>query len=384
MSKQQKKKNNHFVPKSYLKRFNSQSENQVGLFNLKSGLIVEGAPVKSQCARDYFYTKNPVFEDKFMELEGKQGALLDRMTADRYVPARESDDHHTLLALIMFQAGRTVTTVEQQNHLANQFGKAMLQKHLEKEGRGDLLEFLPQLKITLEDGVIDAIGQHLSMYPLIGDMQMTLFVNETDEDFVTSDHPVTLCNNLPASSPHGANTGFSSRGLIILYPLSPRVLLVLTDPEVYKVASDANNVCTLKSTRDVINLNLPQCFNAHENLYFASSERVKGTLAAFEKDKARLRAPRPDLVEAGNVVENGRKGVLLSMPAPARRMTLPKAVELRLAARRNKYVVGDTYIRDPLRRDVVNAELERIQKLREAATEKADAAKAAAAEAAAG
>lgn len=354
------------------------------MFNLKSGRTVEGAPVKSQCARDYFYSKNPVFENKFMELEGKHGALLDRMTADTYVPQADSDDHHTLLSLIMFQAGRTVTTAEQHDHLANEFGKAMLQKYLEKEGRDDLLEFLPQLKISMPDGVIDAIGQHLSMYPLIGDMEMTLFVNQTDEDFVTSDHPVTLCNSLPASSPHGANTGFSSRGLIILYPLSPRVLLCLSDPEVYRVSSDANHVCMLKSTKDVISLNLPQCFNAHENLYFASSERVPGTLAAFEKDKARLRAPRPALVEAGPILQDGHKGVLLSMPAPARRMRLPKAVELRLAARRNKYAVGDAFIRDPVRRNVVNAELERIHKLREAATAKADAARADAANATAG
>jgi hypothetical protein len=378
LTKKQKKKNNHFVPQSYLKRFRSLGERQVGLFNLKSGLTIEGASVKTQCARNYFYTKNPVYEDKFMALEGKQSALLNQMTADTRVPKRDSDDHHALLALIMFQAGRTVTAAEQQDHLANAFGKAVLQKHFEKEGLDDLLEVLPEVKITVEDGVIDAIAQHLSMYPLIGDMDMTLFVNDTDEDFVTSDHPVTLCNNLPASSPQGANTGFSSRGLIIMYPLSPRVLLFMSDPEVYKVSSDANNVCSLKSTKDVISLNLPQCFNAHENLYFASSERVKGTLAAFEKDKARLRAPRPGLVEIPAATDKGRNGVLLSMPAPARRMTLPKAVELRLAARRNKYAVGDTYIRDPLRNQVVRAELDRVQRLREAATAEADALKAAA------
>ncbi len=62
------RKNNHFVPQSYLKRFKSVSEKQVGLFNLKSGLIVETAPIKSQCSRDYFYTNNPVFEHMFGDL----------------------------------------------------------------------------------------------------------------------------------------------------------------------------------------------------------------------------------------------------------------------------------------------------------------------------
>jgi hypothetical protein len=133
----------------------------------------------------------------------------------------------------------------------------------------------------------------------------------------------------------------------------------------------------VKSVKDVINLNLPQCFNAHENLYFTSSKNVANTLAAFEKNKAKLRAPRPGLTEAGRVTDEGRQGILLQMPAPSRRVTLPGGVELRHAARKNKYVVGDTFIRDPVRRDVVKAELDRIHKLREAATAKADAAKAA-------
>jgi hypothetical protein len=63
VSNQPKKKNNHFVPQSYLRRFCSVSERHVGLFNLKSGRTVETAPIKSQCARDYFYTKNPIFEE---------------------------------------------------------------------------------------------------------------------------------------------------------------------------------------------------------------------------------------------------------------------------------------------------------------------------------
>ena len=37
------KKNNHFVPRSYLKRFCSGSERQIGLYNLNSGQSVDNA-----------------------------------------------------------------------------------------------------------------------------------------------------------------------------------------------------------------------------------------------------------------------------------------------------------------------------------------------------
>jgi hypothetical protein len=372
VSNQPKKKNNHFVPQSYLRRFCSVSERQVGLFNLKSGHTVETAPIKSQCARDYFYTKNSIFEEQFSTLEGQQKSLFDRIISEQYVPKHGSDDHHALMALIMFQAGRTVATAAHQDHLANEFGKAMLRRHLEKEKRDDLLAYLPQLKISMPGAVIDAVGQHLAMYPLIGDMDITLFINASKEDFLTSDHPIAACNNLPASSPFGANTGFSSRGLIILFPLSPRALLLLTDPEVYKVECNGDGVANASRQRDVVELNLPQCLNAHDNLYFASSACVAGTLEAFNKRKDALRKPPPSVTEAPAITPEGRNGVLLAMPAPVRRMTLPKAVELRRAARTGNYRLGNAFVRDPIRTTVVRAELDRLQKLREEATKRAE------------
>ena len=372
VSEQTKQKNNHFVPQSYLVRFHSVSERQVGLYNLKSGRMIEIAPIKSQCARDYFYTKNPVFEKEFSKLEGRQKQLFERIVGENYLPEGNSEDHHALLSSIMFQAGRTMTTVAHQNHLANEFGKAMLRKHFEKEGKDDLLAVLPQVKITMPDVVLDSIGQHLAMYPLLGDMDATLFVNQSKEDFLTSDHPIALCNNLPASSPYGANVGFSSRGLIVVFPLSPRVLLFLSDPEVYKIAHNERRVAKLNKIRDVVELNLPQCFNAHENLYFASAANVQETLLAFRLRRDYLRTDLPALSEISAKTPTGRTGVLLSMPGPNRRMRLPKAVEIRRAAKTGRYVQGDAFVRDPLRTAVVRKELERLHKMREKATREAE------------
>jgi hypothetical protein len=124
----------------------------------------------------------------------------------------------------------------------------VLRHHLTK----DLLEHLPKLEITMTDAVMDAVGQYLAMYPLIDDLDSTLFLNDTDEDFLTSDHPVVLCNSLPASHASGRRTGFSSRGLTIVYPISPRDLLLLSDAEVYKVEKNSAGASTLKRRQEVI------------------------------------------------------------------------------------------------------------------------------------
>ena len=75
----------------------------------------------------------------------------------------------------MFQAGRTRTALADADHLANQFGKAWLKHQPTKEGRTDLLEHLPKLEITMTDAVLDAVGQHLAMSPVIDDLDSTQF-----------------------------------------------------------------------------------------------------------------------------------------------------------------------------------------------------------------
>jgi hypothetical protein len=145
-----------------------------------------------------------------------------------------------------------------------------------------------------------------------------------------------------------------------------------TPPRVTKSRCSRQGISTVTKSRDVIELNLPQCFNAHDNLYFSSPNKVEGTLTAFRKRETSLRAPRPALIEAAAMSPEGRKGVLLEMPAPVRRMSLPKAVEIRHAARKAKYVRGDAFVRDPIRTAVVRAELDRLQNLREEATMNAE------------
>jgi Protein of unknown function (DUF4238) len=216
---------------------------------------------------------------------------------------------------------------------------------------------------------MEAVIQHIVMYPLIDDLDRTLFINKSKEEFLTSDHPTALCNNLPATSaPYGANTGFSSRGLIILFPLSPHALLFLSDSEVYRVPKNDDGAAVIAQSKEVVELNLSQCFNAFENLYFASANRVQETLAAFGKRREFLRKARPSLKETPLSSEGGRKRMLFEMPSQAWRLILPKIVTIRHAVKKSKYILGDASVRDPARTAVVRAELDRVEKLREQAT----------------
>jgi hypothetical protein len=269
-----KKKNNHFVPRSYLRRFQSDSDREIGLYNIKSGRVVGHAPIKSQCSRDYFYTNNPKFEDAFGVIEAEQKTLLNDIATSQAIPPAQSHERVSLYSGIMFQAGRTMAEVEKMDHIAEQFGKAILSIHLKRDGNQELLEYLPNVKLTTTtEALLGSIVHHIAIRPIIDDLECTLFINATSEDFLTSDHPVALCNSLPSN--YERRNGFACRGLIILYPIDPRTLLFLSDPEVYKVEKNNSGACTLKRPEEVIKLNLAQCATAYENLYFASAERVQ-------------------------------------------------------------------------------------------------------------
>jgi len=371
LSSQPKKKNNHFVPRHYLRRFCSGSNRQIALYNLESGRTVEAAPIKSQCSRDYFYTTNPIFEESFSKIEGEQERLLSDIIATQSVPAHGSSDRSLLSGCVMFQAGRTATTLAHRDHITNQFGKALLRHHLAKEGRTDMLEYLPKLKIRTTDVVMDAVGQNLALSPLIDDLDSTPILNDTYEDFLTSDHPVALCNSLPAGHASNRRTGFASRGLIIVYPISPRALLFLSDAEVYKVEKNSAGASTLKRRQEVIELNLAQCDNAYENLYFASLARVQATLEAFRKRPDAVRPSRPTLKETPLLSEDNRRAVLMNISPHVRRLSVPKVVQIRYAVKTGKYKLGNGRVRDPVRRQVVMAALDRIDKLLKEAAKRA-------------
>lgn len=255
--------------------------------------------------------------------------------------------------------------VAKMDHIAEQFGKAILSIHLKRDGNQELLEYLPNVKLVkTTEALLGSIAHHIAIRPIIDDLECTLFINATREDFLTSDHPVALCNSLPSN--YERRNGFACRGLIILYPIDPRTLLFLSDPEVYKLEKNKSGACTLKRAEEVIKLNLAQCATAYENLYFASAERVQATLEAFQKDPDAVRPARATLKETP-VDLGSRHGVSLDLPRDVSRLPLPKVVQIRHAVKTGKFKVGNAKFRDLQRAAIVKAMADRATKWSEEA-----------------
>ncbi|MEL0011708.1 MAG: DUF4238 domain-containing protein [Bacteroidota bacterium] len=113
-----------------------------------------------------------------------------------------------------------------------------------------------------------SLGMVSQFYPLMLDLGCKLVLNETSTDFVASDNPVVLYNQLLSFRNHGSNTGIAAKGLQVFLPISSKKLLIFFDHESYSVGPMSKPFVRVTSLRDVYVLNTLQMTSAYENVYF--------------------------------------------------------------------------------------------------------------------
>ncbi|WP_394365145.1 DUF4238 domain-containing protein [Paraburkholderia kirstenboschensis] len=65
-------KNQHFVPRCYLKAFTRDEGNAtIKIFNIDRRKFIPTAPVKNQCSGSYFYGDDPKLEEAIQSCEGQ-------------------------------------------------------------------------------------------------------------------------------------------------------------------------------------------------------------------------------------------------------------------------------------------------------------------------
>ena len=83
-------KNQHFVPRCYLRPFTLNEENKaINLFNIYREKPIHLTPVKHQCSRDYFYGDNPKLENAIQFIEGSYATAINELLSWSETLAKE-------------------------------------------------------------------------------------------------------------------------------------------------------------------------------------------------------------------------------------------------------------------------------------------------------
>ncbi|HCS62661.1 MAG TPA: hypothetical protein DIW64_00445 [Cellvibrio sp.] len=246
-------KNQHFVPRVYLRRFTSRNDAQINLFNLDRRKLIRNAPVKKQCSGDYFYGQDPALEAAIQGLESGYGKAMRVLDAGII---NFGAGHKTVFKLFwLFQHLRTEAAARRSMEMM--------------EGLGDLAgadpqEFTANIKAAVRAGCVtftDTMHQ-------IDDLKFCLLKNKTPIPFITSDNPAVLTNKwrLDRNRSPGLSFGLGSAGMIALLPLRPDLLFVGYDGDVYHLPK-RNGIAEIKNASDVTALNRHQFLQCHANIY---------------------------------------------------------------------------------------------------------------------
>lgn len=261
-------KNQHFVPRCYLRPFTIDSENcAINLYNIDRQMFIEQASVKHQCSRNYFYGKDPGLEDAIQSVEGAYGSALHLIQKQQYTL---TDEHRRLLKLFwLLQHLRTEAASKRSVEISN--------ASYVVAGMNDV-----SYRLEIRNAVQIAMKTFAKSMGVVADLKVCLLKNQTNIPFITSDDPAILTNRwfLSSAKTRGQSFGVHSAGAMLLMPISPKIFCLGYDGDVYSVPHK-NGWVAVRNERDVEALNQHQFLNCRANIFVRDSSHAEYVHGSF-------------------------------------------------------------------------------------------------------
>jgi len=216
------------------------------------------------------------------------------------VPGHMTDDYVRLVSYVVLQMGRTQSSSNSVSRrltatfLARAESPRLRSEFLSHGGTAALWERLKvgtgQGELSLRLGAASVTRTMGATFPVYLDLSLAVYKNESPLPFVTSDSPVCVVNSWCAGSDSPSSCTGVSRGIQIVFPISPHVALVLFDPQVYETGTNRSGVIPIRRVDRVERINALQCGFAERFLYFKSSPRVQSWLQRVPRTVGRRAA----------------------------------------------------------------------------------------------
>jgi len=147
-----------------------------------------------------------------------------------------------------------------------------------------------RFRLEIREAVQIAMKTFADSMHVVSDLKVCLFRNRTSTPFLTSDNPAVLTNRwqLESAKTKGRSFGFHSAGTILLLPLSPQILCVGYDGDVYSIPHERGWV-DIHRHSDIEALNQHQFLNCLANIFVRDAAHSQLVHEAF----LRIAACRP-------------------------------------------------------------------------------------------
>lgn len=254
------KKKQHYVPKLYMKSF-ANKDNKFAVFNIDKRTTYYPVPYEDHCYENYFYGKDQKTENLLSQKESDWRKVLDKTKSKKPLT---KNDIELIKEFAVYQKQRTLAETE--------YGKQeRVQMYIER-GKSICAHKGIIFDDKIKNVCIEKATEHLptpsdtltlvdTILPLISDLKLLVIHYDTQSSLISSDVPII---NINPFCPF--QIGFGCMGLIILFPISPQLLLVLYDSKMYPKYSNTQYI-TLYNEREVHHLNTLQLISAEKILF---------------------------------------------------------------------------------------------------------------------
>lgn len=250
-------KEHHYIPQFHLRRFCTDAGQKfIGLYHHQNKFLFYKAPIRKQARIKNYYGSNGKVEGVLSVIEGFAAIVIADIIRTCTLPAISSHDYTQLMYFILFQERRTRRAETTTNDQLNKLQETSYQK---------FGQTAPTDNISINEILLSAIdGINMCNY-----LRCQLLVNQTSIPFITSDNPVVMNNELMESLKQCSASGWASKGLQVFYPINPHLMLIWTDPFVYRCGGKTQReIIRTDIESDINQLNALQYLNCQDQVFF--------------------------------------------------------------------------------------------------------------------
>lgn len=262
--------NQHYVPRFYMKNFSEikgmgkKEKALISFYQFDEQLLRGKIPTKSICYKDYFYGEDGEIEKEFANKEKRWAKVIKSIiNTDKYNLDKEQEKEVKEFAI--FQYSRTLAMYNYSKNMMSEIVHKNIVNRFPNVNEEVIMGLVSE-KIEKEVSISDIINICDGLVQEIDDLSISIIKFNTNQKLITSDMPVIRINPFCSDK-----AGFLMVGVIIFFPISPEIIVMIYDSKIYK---NCDKYMIISNEQDVINLNKYQTISAEEMIMSKEIEEL--------------------------------------------------------------------------------------------------------------
>ena len=270
-----KQKNQHYVPEFYLKNFSRDKKN-MNIYVINDRKFTTGS-IKHQCSKSYFYSKDTILETLLSQLESREASAINKLIREKSLgKLNYEEDYIRILEFISMMHGRTLMKKKKMEKMLDDFTEKIFKPMFRADPLSKELSNDDIKSIKIKNPSLHLLGLQMGIkgWILLSDLIPVSLINNTDAEFLISDHPIVFYNRAFHNLRGVSMSGYTSYGLQVFCPLSPNLALMLFHLPYYKIKMNKKHKVKL-TINDVKEINKLQFFSGYNSIFYHDKEQRK-------------------------------------------------------------------------------------------------------------